>query len=638
MSEVYRISADGTRVLVRIDADRYGLVAAGTGDVTFFSSIAEARSGRHWVRPTPEQARRHATALELTTAAMTNLSVSESPRSESRRVYRIPQSVRDEARRGLRWAETRGASEELFSVGRQLAKSESIDIDDVRRIIDVRGTNPVDTLSTGYRREEEGYPNEARVNHALLGGQSGEAWLNKLARTHKLTILASAFAYDPSLIYLAGGSDPDSTLVDSLYSVDENESWQQYVDGAWTSCDEPDNALMIELDPESVQALADWIDGKSGEEAPDDTQDDEPDSSSDLYFELQDVNPLERNLFRLAQNKIDWVEIDRAAELAAGDGLYTPQERSANAQRQQRAAGGRFGSGGKPAPQSQATQLHGAAKAHLPSPLPLVDDVNALIDQYLAGLGGGQATPTAAPVTAAAPDVPTATPAAAPAADSAPAGNTPETTGATPLYLAVVDDTDTTAVLDVIALVPSDATNSDVIAYVRRKGAWVQDDDTLAALRGSTPPPVVQLTDTETIKSVLSQVDASDAGGEQPAQPDAAPVQMDVPAPVTAGGWGGLFGEFGEILPIYGPRGDTVLHSFVAAGVPGIADTPSDREAVNRLQRYWAHGEGAAKIRWGTDGDLTRCHRELTKYLGDERAWGFCQLRHKEATGEYNKD
>lgn len=50
------------------------------------------------------------------------------------------------------------------------------------------------------------------------------------------------------------------------------------------------------------------------------------------------------------------------------------------------------------------------------------------------------------------------------------------------------------------------------------------------------------------------------------------------------------------------------------------------------LRQYWTHGPGAAKIRWGTPGDWSRCNRQLSKYMGP-KARGYCALRHKAATG-----
>jgi hypothetical protein len=53
-----------------------------------------------------------------------------------------------------------------------------------------------------------------------------------------------------------------------------------------------------------------------------------------------------------------------------------------------------------------------------------------------------------------------------------------------------------------------------------------------------------------------------------------------------------------------------------------------------RLMDYWAHGEGAAKIRWGTDGSYGRCVKRLRKYFPRDPK-GLCANLHKRATGEW---
>lgn len=53
------------------------------------------------------------------------------------------------------------------------------------------------------------------------------------------------------------------------------------------------------------------------------------------------------------------------------------------------------------------------------------------------------------------------------------------------------------------------------------------------------------------------------------------------------------------------------------------------------LANYWMWGEGAARIRWGTPGDLTRCERLLRKEL-KRPAWGVCQNLHIRRTGRPN--
>jgi hypothetical protein len=64
--------------------------------------------------------------------------------------------------------------------------------------------------------------------------------------------------------------------------------------------------------------------------------------------------------------------------------------------------------------------------------------------------------------------------------------------------------------------------------------------------------------------------------------------------------------------------------------------------ATQRLMDYWAHGPGAAKIRWGTPGDHTRCTRliqeEITSDgkppLPDHEIHGLCTNLQKQATGK----
>lgn len=51
------------------------------------------------------------------------------------------------------------------------------------------------------------------------------------------------------------------------------------------------------------------------------------------------------------------------------------------------------------------------------------------------------------------------------------------------------------------------------------------------------------------------------------------------------------------------------------------------------LRRYWTHGKGAAKIRWGEPGDFERCVHHVGKYMADPE--GYCQLRHHDALGIY---
>jgi hypothetical protein len=55
--------------------------------------------------------------------------------------------------------------------------------------------------------------------------------------------------------------------------------------------------------------------------------------------------------------------------------------------------------------------------------------------------------------------------------------------------------------------------------------------------------------------------------------------------------------------------------------------------AENNLENYWKRGKGALKIRWGTDGDFTRCVANLNDKVGSERAKRICAQWHKEVNG-----
>lgn len=63
--------------------------------------------------------------------------------------------------------------------------------------------------------------------------------------------------------------------------------------------------------------------------------------------------------------------------------------------------------------------------------------------------------------------------------------------------------------------------------------------------------------------------------------------------------------------------------------------TPSDVRNTDKLKRYWAHGAGAAKIRWGVPNDFYRCLEHVGKFMPPGEAKGYCALRHHEATGAW---
>ena len=215
---------------------------------------------------------------------------------------------------------------------------------------------------------------------------------------------------------------------------------------------------------------------------------------------------------------------------------------------------------------------------------------------------------------------------------------TPKTTDVKPLYLAQVDPIDNEAVVELIALVPKTKSTTELRAFVRRNGTWELDNKMMTKIRSTTPPPLVVLDD-DVLKQVQDQVDSyykeKAAKGEEVAS---------ILRSVTASAKPSLWTEDGTLLPVAALESldslsalepdSEIMTALMAAGVPGVADTPSDIAAARRLRRYWLRGPGAAKIRWNTPGDWTRCVRHLAKYMGP-RAKGYCQNLHKAATGVY---
>jgi hypothetical protein len=169
----------------------------------------------------------------------------------------------------------------------------------------------------------------------------------------------------------------------------------------------------------------------------------------------------------------------------------------------------------------------------------------------------------------------------------APKELTPMTSDIPVIHMAVVSPDDPQAVMDLVALVPTTDSSTEPTTFTRKDGKWIPEPQILSDLRSATPPPVVVLDDTNLV-DVLEQVDNKKPDLKQ--------------EPVTAAG-----------------------------------GADRNRGQAEKLRRYWTYGKGAAKIRWKTPGDWTRCYKQLAKYMGP-RAKGYCALRHKEMNGYWPGD
>lgn len=95
----------------------------------------------------------------------------------------------------------------------------------------------------------------------------------------------------------------------------------------------------------------------------------------------------------------------------------------------------------------------------------------------------------------------------------------------------------------------------------------------------------------------------------------------------------------GDPLPEPGePKAVTLTHLSVHRGddverfpLGGASKAAHGDGNAEHLREYWAHGEGAALIRWGEPGDFDRCVLHVGKYMDDPK--GYCAERHHEALG-----
>jgi hypothetical protein len=207
---------------------------------------------------------------------------------------------------------------------------------------------------------------------------------------------------------------------------------------------------------------------------------------------------------------------------------------------------------------------------------------------------------------------------------------TPDTSDVQPLYMAIVADDDPRAVMDLVAIVPASSTSNAPMTYKRDKGKWVREEKILNDFKSATPPPVIPL-DSSTLNDVLLQVDESTMTASGIYSVDRLLTVLWGPSKSIANEYAEEFIKTIE-KNLYFDQSFKAVFAVAAAG--GL---DRNRGNAEELRRYWTAGKGAAKIRWGTGGDWTRCVRNLAKYMGP-RAKGYCALRHKEVTGVWTGD
>lgn len=661
-SAVIRIARDHSAIIVK-DEFGFKVIETGSGETLNISpNLTSLLAGGTWRKTvgSEKELDSHFVTAEEAELAITSMAQ-----------FRVPKNVKEAITAAVRSIDTSNLPDEDQNHITSLANDELVSLDSIKWINSFFSAN------------------EDPEN--LHGGYSGKKWAAKIIANEKVedesslsNIIYSNFDDDVFVYFGLGDNDQANTVVNKLISLDlETEAVYTWKDGKFNLTELAINDIeapsIVVLDAETAKDLAKTFDSQT---------------------ELQNVNVLslnseENSLFNLAYPELDLEEIDRLSAIIADATGYSPAERSVNAQRQKRGPGGKFG--GEQVPQSSNLTQGALKKATLPTELPLVEDVAQMIADWIvvAEDFGEPVVAAAKLMSISSEDLASFAeiteedilPGPAPESEAEPAPAVEEETEAESaadpnagniLYFAIVDPIDKTAVTDVVALIKQ---NGGPVAWLRSGATWVQSPEKLSDLQGATPPPVVKLDVPEPVKSVLSQIDSHDTEkGIEPETPIAAsgislydntltildaddlvhsvftvanlpesdyairarhhvrkraralnrvdlvPLEWRefslVETGVIENSVSPLYGEFGEII--------------TAGGVKGIADTPTDFRNVARLKNYWAFGRGAAKIRWGTPGDLTRAHRYLAKYVGPMRAWGLAQNLHKMVMGVSN--
>lgn len=587
VTRILAVDYSAGKALFEVNDEQSAIVDINKNDVDGVMPTHEALTASAWLKVSPDF-EYPSTWRELADASTTSLEIEETPVQPRERKFRIPKTVKEEASQGLTWVQgfERGNTALGLKIAKMLASETYITASKVERIARYFSRRPESIKeNAGFQDGTQGFPSDERIRYSLWGGDPAREWATGVAKKHGLiaaggygatpetvsddvdgskphafvpdvdspnecaicgrsvddeihVVVAGAFEYEHSCEYFGRGVDPDETLVTELYKLSEDLEWSRRVASGWETMDDPhEDEILIMLDPESAYALADILDDVA------------PHDPEILPFELASLNPHEAALAAAAYAEIDWDFVDRVFD------IYDSQERSINAQKQTRGPGGRFGEQpDAPAEDKQQEEQPQVKKAQLPQPMDLVPNVGARIDEYLqqvaaerAQRSGGDsgAQPAQDEYSALVrlgefAEQPPA--AAAPAQEIAPSQETDQgaVSDVRPMYLAIVDEIDTEAVLDVIALVPPEAgQQGDVTVWKRNAGAWEPAPELLTELRGTTPPPVVELSDNTVLGQVLEQVDQATSENdsettdqqEQPAndaKPAAAPGQTEV--------------------------------------------------------------------------------------------------------------
>ena len=344
---------------VVVDSDVNMIIASGQSEVLQFS--------RSWA---PGEF--SAESEDLANAGLSSLDVSITASGSS--MYTIPKSAQAEAKKALEWRkeEKRGGTDVGLNTARTLARGGQIGIEKVRHIAKYFARHEIDKQGKGWKPSQDGFPSNGRIAWALWGGDAAWRWAkaivereNKKALTadgygiadggyqqspYELDDFQSSMDYDKDTPEFLTRVRHDGSGMDRLYKIDLDNNVYVWDDGLWdnmgqanqdiwlydAALDDPTDTVEkshILIDPESAITIAARLL-----------------ADPHTYVTIEDINAEEAELAAQAIEEIDWELLDKSMVAAAGidpnDGIYSPEERAANASEQVRDATGKFATSG----------------------------------------------------------------------------------------------------------------------------------------------------------------------------------------------------------------------------------------------------------------------------------------------------
>ena len=489
------------------------------------------------------------------------------------------------------------------------------------------------------------------VQYLLHGGDDARQWLDKV--DSPASVVSSGFSGRDEWVFFVTGPYENATLAEAVYSIDPKTEHLYTWNGAWEDLgsvfdSNVESPFIMEVDFTTAKGVAEWSMSKH---------------KSEKSIDIRLLDPVEYNIYRKAEFALDYKLLDRATDFIKVDTGEDPallRERSKNAQRQVRDGSGRFGPTAKTDDEAvqeridsekvRATLEEGTENSAQPADGFLEEFRRGETEEVDNRDEKNRPKTTFADEASYEPD-----PDAVQPTDIS---GLPESSRA---FVAIVDKDDHNAVLNLAVLAKVEA---KVYAFIRMNSAWYSAPELLAKFKSTDPPFLVKLEDEEQIASVIEQIDSGDLGAEDREEQNQAPANEEEEAIAAAMKSYEISGDESDardaviLASLTGNHRLLTREVIIASGL-GLLDArsvddygtilasagdlegadvfESDYAAARRLKRYWLYGPGAAKIRWGTPGDWRRCVRHLSKYMGP-RAKGYCQLRHKDATGMYTGD